>query len=89
MGVALACARPTPSHTPPFLSSTSQVTKGDPPAKAAVTLTIADADFGKLVAGKATPQQLFLTRKLKIGGSMALALKLTPVLAAAGPRAKL
>ena len=73
---------PPPHHLP-------QVTKGDPPAKAAVTLTVADADFAKLVAGKASPQQLFMTRKLKIGGSMAMALKLTPILQAAGPRAKL
>ena len=50
---------------------------------------MADADFAKLVAGKASPQQLFMTRKLKIGGSMAMALKLTPILQAAGPRAKL
>ncbi len=33
--------------------------------------------------------QAFLMRKLKIGGSMALALKLQPILDAAAPRAKL
>ena len=33
--------------------------------------------------------QAFLTRKLKIGGSMGLALKLQPILDAAAPRAKL
>ncbi len=35
------------------------------------------------------PVQAFLMRKLKIGGSMALALKLQPILDAAAPRAKL
>lgn len=34
-------------------------------------------------------RQAFLMRKLKIGGSMALALKLQPILDAAAPRAKL
>jgi len=33
--------------------------------------------------------QAFLMRKLKIGGSMALALKMQPILDAAAPRAKL
>ena len=39
--------------------------------------------------GVGLPMQAFLMRKLKIGGSMALALKLQPILDAAAPRAKL
>lgn len=35
------------------------------------------------------PLQAFLMRKLKIQGSMALAMKLQPILDAAAPRAKL
>lgn len=38
---------------------------------------------------KGALMQAFLMRKLKIGGSMALALKLQPILDAAAPRAKL
>lgn len=33
--------------------------------------------------------QAFLLRKLKIGGSMAMAMKLQPILDAAAPKAKL
>ena len=65
-----------------------KVTKGAPDDKPDVTLVIADADFAKLVAG-ASPQTMFLTRKLKIQGSMAVALKTQSILAAARPKAKL
>uniref|UniRef100_A0A383W0W3 SCP2 domain-containing protein n=1 Tax=Tetradesmus obliquus TaxID=3088 RepID=A0A383W0W3_TETOB len=47
------------------------------------------AHIVKLVMGKLNPQQAFLLRKLKINGSMGLALKLQPILDAAAPRAKL
>ena len=40
----------------------------------------ADDNFVKLVMGKLGPQQAFLMRKLKIAGSMALAMKLQPIL---------
>lgn len=49
----------------------------------------ADADFVRLVMGKLGPQQAFLMRKLKISGSMALAMKLQPILDAAAPQAKM
>lgn len=62
--------------------------KGAPEDKPDVTLVIADADFAKLVGG-ASPQTMFLTRKLKIQGSMAVALKTQSILAAARPKAKL
>lgn len=67
------------------------VTKGSPEGdKPDLTLTITDENFLKLTSGKIGPQQAFLTRKLKISGSMALALKLQPILdAAAPPKAKL
>ena len=65
-----------------------KVTKGAPEDKPDVTLVIADADFAKLVGG-ASPQTMFLTRKLKIQGSMAVALKTQSILAAARPKAKL
>ncbi|CAK0734671.1 hypothetical protein CVIRNUC_000465 [Coccomyxa viridis] len=66
-----------------------KVFKGEPEGKPNLTLTISDENFVKLVMGKMGPQQAFLMRKLKIGGSMALALKLQPILDAAAPRAKL
>jgi putative sterol carrier protein len=57
--------------------------------KPELTLTISDDNFAKLVMGKLGPQQAFLMRKLKISGSMGLALKLQPILDAAAPKAKL
>lgn len=65
------------------------VFQGSPSDKPDLTLTISDENFVKLVMGKLSPQQAFLLRKLKISGSMGLALKLQPILDAAAPRAKL
>jgi putative sterol carrier protein len=48
-----------------------------------LTLTMTDENFAKLVSGKLNPQQAFLFRKLKIKGSMAKAMKVSPVLEAA------
>jgi putative sterol carrier protein len=64
----------------------SRVRAGAPDAgdSADLTLTLSDADFVKLVAGKLNPQQAFLTRRLKIAGAMSLAMKLQPILDAAG-----
>lgn len=63
------------------------VPKGESPD---LVLTISDANFAKLVAGKLGPQQAFLLRKLKIKGSMGMAMKLQPILdAAATPQSKL
>lgn len=53
-----------------------------------LTLTIKDDDFVKLVAGKLNPQQAFLTRRLKIQGAMSMAMKLQPILDAAGKPGK-
>lgn len=64
--------------------------KGPPrEGKPDITLTINDENFTKLVMGKLNPQQAFLLRKLKISGSMAMAMKLQPILEAARPQAKL
>ncbi|KAK9833083.1 hypothetical protein WJX74_006708 [Apatococcus lobatus] len=67
------------------------ISQGPPPEgfKPDLTLTINDDNFVKLVNGKIGPQQAFLLRKLKIGGSMAMAMKLQPILDAAAPKAKL
>jgi SCP-2 sterol transfer family len=70
-------------------SSPGSVSKGSPADKPDLTLTISDDNFVKLVMGKLNPQQAFLLRKLKISGSMGLAMKLQPILDAAAPRAKL
>ncbi|KXZ45967.1 hypothetical protein GPECTOR_49g551 [Gonium pectorale] len=54
-----------------------------------LTLTISDTNFVALVMGKLNPQQAFLMRKLKINGSMGMAMKLQPILDAAQPQSKL
>eukprot|EP00205_Picochlorum_sp_RCC944_P002967 CAMPEP_0182615690 /NCGR_PEP_ID=MMETSP1330-20130603/35733_1 /TAXON_ID=464278 /ORGANISM="Picochlorum sp., Strain RCC944" /LENGTH=116 /DNA_ID=CAMNT_0024835661 /DNA_START=32 /DNA_END=382 /DNA_ORIENTATION=- len=54
-----------------------------------VTLTMSDDTFVKLAAGKIQPQMAFIQGKLKISGNIALSMKLTPVLKAAQPGAKL
>jgi putative sterol carrier protein len=50
---------------------------------------MADAVFVGLVSGKTSAQQAFIMRKLKINGSMGLAMKLQPILDAAAPKAKM
>ncbi|KAH9906818.1 sterol-binding-like protein [Xylariomycetidae sp. FL2044] len=57
--------------------------------KPTVTLTLSDDDFGKLVAGKANAQRLFMGGKLKIKGDVMKATKLTPILNKAQTKAKL
>ncbi len=65
--------------------------RGEPPNgdKADITLSMNDDTFVKLVGGKIGSQQAFLMRKLKINGSMGLAMKLQPILDAAAPKAKM
>jgi putative sterol carrier protein len=70
-------------------SGSGSLSKGAPSDKPDITLTMTDANFAQLVAGKLNPQQAFLLRKLKISGSMAMALKLQPILDAAAPKAKM
>jgi len=74
----------------PSAAAGGRVREG-PPAEgeaADLTLTIKDDDFVKLVAGKLNPQQAFLTRRLKIQGAMSMAMKLQPILDAAGKPGK-
>jgi putative sterol carrier protein len=55
-----------------------KVSISDAPAKC--TITIASADLLNIVNGKQNAQMAFMTGKLKVGGDMALALKLTALL---------
>lgn len=55
----------------------------------AVTLSLSEADFGSLVAGKANAQRLFMSGKLKIKGDVMKATKLDPILKKAQTKAKL
>ena len=52
-----------------------------------VTLSLSDEDFGKLVAGKANAQRVFMSGKLKVKGDVMKATKLEPVLAKTRPAA--
>ena len=54
-----------------------------------VTLSLSDADFGKLVTGTAKAQQLFMAGKLKIKGNIMKATKMEPILKKAQTKAKL
>jgi putative sterol carrier protein len=62
---------------------------GEDVDKVDITLTMNGKTFVSLVNGKLGSQQAFLMRKLKIKGSMALAMKLQPILDAAKPVSKL
>ncbi|KAH8811696.1 putative fatty acid-binding protein [Xylogone sp. PMI_703] len=48
--------------------------------KPTVTLALSDDDFGKLIAGKAKAQQLFMSGKLKVKGDVMKATKMEPIL---------
>ena len=65
------------------------LSKGEPSDKADLELTMGDTVFVNLVLGKTSSQQAFLMRKLKINGSMGLAMKLQPILDAAAPKSKM
>jgi putative sterol carrier protein len=73
------------------LKETGTVGKGLAPEgkKPAVTLQLSDADFAKLVAGKANAQKLFMSGKLKVKGDVMKATKLDPILKKAQTGAKL
>jgi putative sterol carrier protein len=55
-----------------------KVMSGDAPAKC--TITIASADLVNIVNGQMNAQMAFMTGKLKVGGDMSLALKLSSLL---------
>ncbi|KIM98319.1 hypothetical protein OIDMADRAFT_128555, partial [Oidiodendron maius Zn] len=48
--------------------------------KPAVTLSLSDEDFGKLASGKAKPQRLCMSGKLKVKGNLMKAVKLETIL---------
>ena len=54
-----------------------------------VTLILSDADFAKLMSGKANAQKLFMSGKLKIKGDVMKATKMEPILTKAQVKAKL
>ncbi|MFH8606452.1 SCP2 sterol-binding domain-containing protein [Streptomyces sp. NPDC018029] len=56
---------------------TCVVREGRSDAEPRVTLVMADAEFLKLVSGNASPVTLFMLRKVKIAGDVALAAGLT------------
>lgn len=56
---------------------------------APVTLSLSDADFANLVAGKANAQRLFMSGKLKVKGDVMKATKMEPILKKAQTKAKL
>jgi len=51
-----------------------KVTEGD--SDAGTTITIAEDDFNRLVAGELNPMTAFMTGKLKVKGDMGAAMKL-------------
>ena len=54
-----------------------------------VNLLLSDADFAKLVAGKANAQKLFMSGKLRVRGDVMKATKMEPILKKAQMGAKL
>lgn len=52
-------------------------------------MTLSDEDFGKLVAGQANAQRMFMSGKLKIKGDVMKATKMEPILKKAQTKAKL
>merc|ERR1712151_398702 len=62
-------------------NGTGSATRGE--GKADVTITLADADFAAMAAGKLDGMQAFMSGQLKIKGNMMLAQKLVPILESA------
>ncbi|MBO1334116.1 SCP2 sterol-binding domain-containing protein [Streptomyces sp. VRA16 Mangrove soil] len=58
-------------------NATCTVTEGRSDAEPRVTLMMGDADFLKLVSGNSSPVTMFMMRKVKIAGDVALAAGLT------------
>ncbi|MCX3061484.1 SCP2 sterol-binding domain-containing protein [Streptomyces beihaiensis] len=58
-------------------NGTCTVTEGRTTAEPRVTLAMGDADFLKLVSGNSSPVTMFMMRKVKIAGDVAMAAGLT------------
>lgn len=52
-------------------------------------MILSDAEFGKLMSGKANAQKLFMSGKLKVKGDVMKATKMEPILKKAQDKAKL
>jgi putative sterol carrier protein len=64
---------------------TPSLVDGPPKTEPDLRVTINDDNFANLVAGKLGQQKAFLLGKLKIKGSMGMAMKLSPIIEAAAP----
>lgn len=72
------------------LKKEGSVGKGAKPSAgpADITLNIGESDFGSLVDGKANPQRLFMSGKLKVKGNVMKAASIETVLKAAQQKSK-
>ncbi|WP_202501566.1 SCP2 sterol-binding domain-containing protein [Streptomyces sp. SID5785] len=68
---------PEAVHETRIANGTCTVTEGRSNAEPRVTLVMGDADFLKLVSGNSSPVTMFMMRKVKIAGDLALAAGLT------------
>ncbi|MEV8015093.1 SCP2 sterol-binding domain-containing protein [Streptomyces sp. NPDC086554] len=64
-------------HETEIANGTCTVREGRSDAEPRVTLIMSDAEFLKLVSGNASPVTMFMMRKVKIAGDVALAAGLT------------
>lgn len=64
---------PTEVWETAIAAGTCTARRGPTDEPARVTLTLADTEFLKLVSGNASPVMMFMTRKIKIAGDLALA----------------
>ncbi|KAI4731279.1 sterol-binding-like protein [Aureobasidium sp. EXF-10728] len=73
------------------LKESGKAGKGTAPSgkKSAVTMSLSDADFGKLVKGEANAQKLFMSGKLKVKGDVMKATKMEPIFKKMQNKAKL
>ncbi|WP_103528280.1 MULTISPECIES: SCP2 sterol-binding domain-containing protein [Streptomyces] len=65
---------------------TCAVHEGASEASPRTTITLGDAEFLKLVSGNANPVTMFMTRKLRLGGDVALATGMTRLFNIPKPR---
>jgi 3-hydroxyacyl-CoA dehydrogenase/3a,7a,12a-trihydroxy-5b-cholest-24-enoyl-CoA hydratase len=76
---------PDTSWTVDLKKGAGSVTAGSAPAD--VTLELSDEDFLAMVSGKADPQKLFMTGKLKISGNVMASQKLMHLMKRVDPKA--
>jgi putative sterol carrier protein len=73
------------------LKDSGRAGKGTAPdgKKSAVTMSLSDADFGKLVKGEVNAQKMFMSGKLKVKGDVMKATKMEPIFKKMQGKAKL